>query len=155
MSGRTNATNHGSKWHASGRISRRGFAISALLGPALALACASPPAAEGHWILRELDGSKVDRVQTLTLQNDESRVNGNAGCNQFQGPASIHAGRMSVGSLASTRKMCEPELMEDEQRYLAALERVQQIRVTDTELVLDDMKGAAVLVFVRDLQSMP
>jgi heat shock protein HslJ len=51
--------------------------------------------------------------------------------------------------------MCEPELMEDEQRYLAALERVQQIRVTDTELVLDDMKGAAVLVFVRDLQSMP
>jgi heat shock protein HslJ len=151
MSGRTNATNRGSKRHSSGRASRRSFAISALLGPALAVACASPPSAEGHWILRELDGSKVDQLQTLTLQNDGTRVSGNAGCNQFQGPASIHAGRMSVGALASTRKMCEPELMEDEQRYLAALERVQQIRVTDTELVLDDINGATILVFVRDL----
>ena len=61
---------------------------------------------------------------TLTLASD-GRAYGNAGCN--------HGEHLSFGKVGKTRKLCAPALMEQEKRFLQALETVQRWDVSPIE----------------------
>ncbi|MEU1204310.1 META domain-containing protein [Nocardia sp. NPDC005825] len=62
----------------------------------------------------------LDEVRpTLTITPD-GKVSGNAGCNQMTGTAAID-GEDVTFSIATTRMMCAPEVMEVEQQVLEAL----------------------------------
>jgi len=89
-----------------------------------------PTAAElagSEWLLEDFGGTGVvDRIEaTLMFPVDfvkEEKISGNASCNRFNGTARVAPGLIEVGPLASTRKMCPPAVMDQEAKYLKALE---------------------------------
>ncbi|MFS0826203.1 META domain-containing protein [Pseudomonas phoenicis] len=107
----------------------KALAASALLTLALA-GCASAPtplqqdqAYTLEWIGERplMDYSHL----SLTL-GDDGRAYGNAGCNHWFAPYTLHGESLHFGPVGSTRKLCAPALMEQEGRFLKALERVQR-----------------------------
>lgn len=67
----------------------------------------------------------IDRsMLTLTL-GDNNQASGLAGCNNWMAEYQLSGDRLSLDNIATTRKLCAPALMEQEQRFLAALATVQ------------------------------
>ena len=71
---------------------------------------------------------------TITLGED-GRAYGNGGCNHWFAPYTLDGQTLSFGKVGSTRKLCAPALMEQERRFLQALETVQRWDVSVTEQV--------------------
>lgn len=68
----------------------------------------------------------IDRSHlTLTLGED-GRAYGNAGCNHWFAAYTLEGDKLTFGPAGSTRKMCAPALMEQEQRFLDVLGSVQR-----------------------------
>ncbi|MBC9251761.1 META domain-containing protein [Pseudomonas alcaligenes] len=62
---------------------------------------------------------------TITL-GDDGRAYGNAGCNHWFASYTLTDDKLVFGPAGSTRKMCAPALMEQEQRFLQALGTIQR-----------------------------
>lgn len=59
---------------------------------------------------------------SITLAFDGAgAVSGNSGCNSYSGAYAINGTSLSIGPLISTRMACEPDVMDQEQLYLASL----------------------------------
>lgn len=71
---------------------------------------------------------------TLTLAED-GRAYGNAGCNHWFAPYTLQGNSLTFGKVGSTRKLCAPALMEQEQRFLKSLETVQRWDISPIEQV--------------------
>lgn len=71
---------------------------------------------------------------TLTLSND-GRAYGNAGCNHWFAPYTLNGEQLSFGKVGKTRKLCAPALMDQEKRFLQALETVQRWDVSPIEQI--------------------
>lgn len=71
---------------------------------------------------------------TLTLAED-GRAYGNAGCNHWFAPYTLQDDKLSFGKVGRTRKQCAPALMEQEKRFLQALETVQRWDISPIEQV--------------------
>jgi heat shock protein HslJ len=102
------------------------------------------------WRLTQLDGRPVIDGTTVTAEfSDEARVAGKASCNQYFGSARAEAsGRLAVGSLASTMMACSPQgVMDQERRYLAALQAATTFFVSGGELRLGPEGADATLVY--------
>lgn len=69
---------------------------------------------------------------TLTLGKD-GRAYGNAGCNHWFAAYRLDGDALTFGPRGSTRKLCAPALMEQEQRFLEALGQVQHWDVSEVE----------------------
>lgn len=67
---------------------------------------------------------------TLTLGTD-GRAYGNAGCNHWFANYTVDKERIDFVRPGSTRKMCAPALMEQEQRFLEALPHVVRWSIAD------------------------
>lgn len=68
----------------------------------------------------------IDRSHlTITLAAD-GRAHGHAGCNHWFAGYTLKDDAVRFETPGSTRKMCAPSLMEQEQRFLAALTEVQR-----------------------------
>ncbi len=97
-----------------------------------------------EWLLEDLGGAGVlDRVQATLAFFEAGRVAGNASCNRFTGSASIGSeGAFKLGQLASTRRACVPAVMDQETKYLKALESAERIA----------LDGPHLLIFSKDLE---
>ncbi len=62
---------------------------------------------------------------TITFAAD-GRAHGHAGCNHWFAGYSLEGDAIGFDTPGSTRKMCAPALMEQEQRFLAALRDVKR-----------------------------
>ncbi|KAF0865315.1 META domain-containing protein [Pseudomonas sp. LD120] len=71
---------------------------------------------------------------TITLDED-GRAYGNAGCNHWFAPYTLDGAKLSFGKVGSTRKLCAPALMEQERRFIQALEAVERWDVSPIEQV--------------------
>ena len=71
---------------------------------------------------------------TVTLGAD-GRAYGNGGCNHWFAPYTLKGDELSFGKVGKTRKLCAPALMEQEQRFLQALETVQRWDVSAIEQI--------------------
>ncbi len=70
-------------------------------------------------------------------------VSGDAGCNQFSGPAVVDGTSIAIGPLASTKMACaDPAASEQETAYLAALEAATTVQIQGSTLELRDADGA-------------
>lgn len=96
---------------------------------------------QGDWVLRSghLDGEQITLVDgwNVTMSVEGDRVGGTAACNGYGGTVGIGdefelGGSFVVGELSWTEMGCEPEVMELEQRFLAALGRVDSYELADT-----------------------
>ena len=91
-------------------------------------ACATGAAGIGSGELRAVDvnGVAVVGERPLTLRLDSGRVSGSAGCNSFSGTYRSRGGdKLEFGPLAATRIACDPQLMEQEARYLSILDAAE------------------------------
>ncbi|MCS3466801.1 heat shock protein HslJ [Pseudomonas sp. JUb42] len=106
------------------------FAALGMMGAALLGAgCTTEPTpSRDHGYLLEWIGERplIDNSHlTMTLGAD-GRAYGTAGCNHWFAPYTLKDHSISLGPVGSTRKLCGPALMEQEQRYLQALGKVQR-----------------------------
>jgi len=112
--------------------------LSALIGTAL-LGCAAEPMKleqERSYLLEWIGERPLMDYShlTLTLAAD-GRAYGNAGCNHWFAPYQLDGDKLTFGKVGSTRKLCAPALMEQEKRFLQALETVQRWDISPIEQV--------------------
>jgi heat shock protein HslJ len=69
-------------------------------------------------------------------------VSGSAGCNRFSGPFVADGDAVRLGPLATTRRACEPQVMEQERQLLAAVTQVTRYVIDGDRLDLRDDDGA-------------
>jgi heat shock protein HslJ len=113
--------------------------------------CASTMAAPGKsnlmgaWTVEYIgERPVIDNSPAYIEFAEEGRVGGHASCNRFVGEYALSGSSLSFGKLGATKMMCPPALMEQEARFLAALERVSKVQIQNGLLVLLDVEGVVV-----------
>jgi heat shock protein HslJ len=112
-------------------------------------AATAPPAFEATtlvgsvWLAEDIGGAGViDNAQSKLQFVSATQVAGSGACNSFTGAATVTATALTLGPLASTRKMCAPAVMDQESRFLRALEAVKSARMDGDLLLLMDAAGS-------------
>lgn len=85
---------------------------------------------DGTYVIKNLNNGKqaVHTLKTpISMSLDKGKMLGNTGCNQYSTTYSLQESHITIGLPATTRKMCPPELMEQEQHFIAALQKSSQI----------------------------
>jgi heat shock protein HslJ len=94
------------------------------------------------WQVKTFAGQTPLADHAITFEFDnEGNVSGDASCNRFGGSCSIDGSKIEVGPLRSTRRACEPEIMQQEQKFLALLAAVTAWSIVGDELVLTAPDG--------------
>lgn len=101
------------------------------------------------WQLISIQGQDVLEDTTVTLEFDEERAAGSAGCNSFSGDYSLDGANIQFGPLVSTMMFCgSPEgAMEQEGLYLETLSQTASFHVNEGQLELLNAAGETILVF--------
>jgi putative lipoprotein len=103
------------------------------------------PGPVGSWLAEDIGGAGVidDLQTTLTIAADGT-VNGHGGCNGFGGTATITGDSLSFGPLAGTMMACAEAIMNQENKFHAALAATASFRVDAAQgkLFLLDANGA-------------
>ena len=98
------------------------------------------------WRAAEIDGRAVHREVASTLRFDEQGgVSGSAGCNRYFGTLSREGEGVSVGPLGTTRMMCAPPIMDQEQRFLRTLQGARRLELRRGDLLFFGEGEAATL----------
>jgi putative lipoprotein len=103
-----------------------------------------------EWGLEEIDGSGVaDNVQSTLRFERNDRIIGWGGCNRyFTGLRSTGNG-IKLGPIGSTRRICPPVVMDQEDRFFEALENARAIRIEGPYLMIECEGIKKPLKFVR------
>jgi putative lipoprotein len=110
-----------------------------------AAACATVPPKAGplpsgldgtSWRAVTVTGLPVLEGAASTLSFTGDGIGGQAACNRYRGPLVERDGRLRVGPLAATRMACAPEVMEQERRFLTALEQGERLERDGSALLL-------------------
>jgi heat shock protein HslJ len=99
------------------------------------------------WVLDVAALGLTDAEGTPTAEFGDGTVSGSTGCNRYTGGFTKARSKVSVGSIATTRRAGSPTAMAVEHEYLARLARVASFRIKGDALTLVDATGDAVLVF--------
>lgn len=96
----------------------------------------------GTWLAEDIGGGGVigDLQSTLEIR-DDGTYGGMAGCNHFTGTFSLSGSKITFGPAASTRKMCVPAAMTQEQKFFEALRSELSWVVAGSKLVLTKAGG--------------
>lgn len=96
----------------------------------------------GNWHVDYIEGAGVmDRSPAHYRFGEDMRLSGNASCNTFTGSYRIVDGAIEVGDLATTRRLCPPALMEQEERFLKTLRRAHSWDTHNGLMYLFDEQG--------------
>ena len=68
----------------------------------------------------------IDRSHLTVAFDKEGRAHGHAGCNRWFASYQLEGQNLSFGNAGATRMACAPALMEQENRFLQALDAVQR-----------------------------
>ena len=75
------------------------------------------------WVLEDLAGAGVMDYVRATLEFPQpGKIAGNASCNRFFGSATITGDRLTASPLGATQMACPEAVMNQESRYLQALQ---------------------------------
>jgi heat shock protein HslJ len=106
------------------------------------------------WVLQSYNDQAAFVVPMEKTQIDlnfmeDGSVSGSSGCNQYSGSYQAGDISLSIGPLAATQKACsDPEgIMEQEAKYLAALESVASYEINVNALLLKDDSGTVILAY--------
>jgi heat shock protein HslJ len=88
----------------------------------------------------------VDRAQTTIQFSSDGKVMGDTSVNRYQGQAKIDGDKINFGPLATTRRAGPPALMDQESKFLKAIDAAKRFRIEPTGLLyLLNESGDAVL----------
>jgi heat shock protein HslJ len=83
--------------------------------------------AGSEWLLADLGGAGViDSIQATLTFPDANKVEGNGSCNRFFGTAKVSGDSIKLGPLGSTRMMCPDAEMNQETKYMNALQAAER-----------------------------
>ncbi|WP_374406352.1 META domain-containing protein [Hydrogenophaga sp.] len=125
-------------------------ALGACAGtPASSQGAAPEPLWGSEWRLLDIGGQAALPQPAATLAFPQSgQVAGHGSCNRFFGPVEIDRDRVKFGPIASTKMACMGTL-EQESRYLAALQKAQRYEVKGDTLLIHTQGMDQPLRFVR------
>jgi putative lipoprotein len=105
------------------------------------------------WRAETIAGQPVAEgvISTITFA-EGGKVHGLAGCNRYAGTLSTEGDRVRMGPLVATRMACPPPLMDQEQRFVDALERGLGFRREGAFLLLESAGDATPSRFSRSLE---
>jgi heat shock protein HslJ len=90
-----------------------------------------------EWLLEDLAGSVVmDGIQATLTFPEAGKIAGSGSCNRFFGPGEISGNTIKLGPLASTRMACPEPVMNQEMKYLAALQAAARFEWKDPYLLI-------------------
>jgi putative lipoprotein len=102
------------------------------------------------WLLEDLAGKGVvDGVQTTLEFGEDNRLGGNGGCNVYFTGYELDGSNLKVGPIGSTQMMCPPALMDQERKFLQALEKAYNLRIEGPYLFIDSQGHDLPLKFTR------
>ncbi len=109
-----------------------------------------PPSASpvGRWLAEDIRGGGViDNLQSVVEIATDGAVTGSGGCNRMRGQATISGTSITITPLASTMMACPPAIMDQEGKFMAALEAARSFRIDPQQrkLFLFDGAGQTVL----------
>ncbi len=91
-----------------------------------------------EWGLEEIDGHGVaDRVQSTLHFERGDRIVGWGGCNRYFAGLRTQGDDIQIGPIGSTRRICPPVVMNQENRFFKALEKARYISKQDHYLIVD------------------
>lgn len=109
---------------------------------------------ENTWQLVQWEDEKEAKFPILkteiTAQFSDNRVSGSGGCNNYTGSYQATEQQLKIGELAATLEGCQPEIMERELRYLAALRGAQSFEIREADnlrIFYQTAEDSGVLVF--------
>jgi heat shock protein HslJ len=95
------------------------------------------PLVGSEWLLEDLVGSGVmDNARATLSFPERDKVAGNGSCNRFFGPAEIAGSALKLGPLGSTRMACPEAVMNQERKYLSALQAAERYEWKDPYLLV-------------------
>ena len=98
--------------------------------------------AGSEWTPTEIAGAPQEEDFDVFVQfGSENRLSGSGGCNRISGSYQIAGEELSIGSVAMTRRLCPPPLMDREKRFVSALEAAQTYLRQKTVLTLSGSDG--------------
>jgi copper homeostasis protein (lipoprotein) len=93
-----------------------------------------------------MQAAEKQREPHLIFANYEPRLSGSGGCNRLTGSFELEGDKLRLGRMAGTMMAC-PTGMEQEQRFLQSLEKVERYRITGSHLEMLDVAGAVIARF--------
>lgn len=105
----------------------------------------------GVWVV-EFIGERpvVDRSPARIQFSEDGAIAGNASCNRFFGKYTYANQVLAIEPLGSTRMMCLPALMEQEQRLLEQLPTATTANIENGLLILRDSADQSVIQASRE-----
>ena len=112
--------------------------------------------ADSSWTLVSFEINKevipvaTEAPTTLTFSEkgeQGNRIGGSGGCNRYFGSYTVTNDQITFGPLGSTRMMCDPTRMAQEDRFFHALSTAERFEGNDSELLITYSDGT--LRFVR------
>lgn len=109
-----------------------------------------PQFANTEWVLEDLNGTGVvDNLQTTLRFEGRDRLSGQGVCNRYTAQAQLVGKRLTVGGIASTKKLCPPAVMDQENRYFQVLQSAQRVNLDGAYLLVYSQGVKAPLRFTR------
>lgn len=91
-----------------------------------------------EWGLEEIDGSGVvDNVQSTLRFEGNDRIIGWGGCNRYFTGFRSAGNDIKLGPIGSTRRICPPGVMDQEDRFFQTLEKAHTIHMEGSYLVIE------------------
>lgn len=90
-----------------------------------------------EWLLVDLgSGGVLDQSQATLTFPEAGKVAGNGSCNRFSGTAEINGDAIKMAPLASSRMACSEGVMNQETKYLGALQAADRFEWKDPYLII-------------------
>lgn len=86
-------------------------------------------------------------AEVTLVANSDGALAGLAGCNNYRGSFTLDGAKLTVSPLATTRKLCAEDVMQQEQTYLQALQAADSARIQDGRLLITYDKGQSSLAY--------
>jgi heat shock protein HslJ len=94
------------------------------------------------WQVKTFAGQTPLADHAITFEFDnEGNIGGDGSCNRFGGSCKIEGDKIEVGPLRSTRRACEPDIMQQEQKFLALLAAATAWSIDGDVLILTAPDG--------------
>lgn len=91
-----------------------------------------------RWRVETIAGKSLPgMIESNVAFDADGRISGTAGCNRFSGRYRLNDGELSVANLITTRKICFPAIMAQEESLLRVLEGARRIERDSGLLLLE------------------
>lgn len=96
------------------------------------------------------DKAPINDSKPTLILDEMGRASGSSGCNNYRGSYSLEGVNLTMSQMASSRKMCSAELMEQEQQLLKLFAQTRQAKIEGMDLVLLNENQEALLKASRN-----